>query len=269
MGPVFVTRAQEDTDADPAAIARAYTIAREIFSMRALWADIEALDNTVPADVQYGMFYRTGRLLRHTSYWLLRERGKDLHIENAVRELRAGVEQLTDSIDSAHRRRRPRAARRHVAPSSRGGGVPEKLARRVARLALLEPALDIVALARSERVAGRRRRARVLRTRRAARASTGCTARSTGSRSMAPGRPRRAPACAMPPCARIASSPSRCCARAARSASASASRAGARSAADALASWKRTLTEMRARGHAPISPRSPWASTRCAASPSG
>ena len=50
MGPVFVTRAQEDTDADPAAIARAYTIAREIFSMRALWADIEALDNRVPAE---------------------------------------------------------------------------------------------------------------------------------------------------------------------------------------------------------------------------
>ena len=99
MGPVFVTRAQEETDADPAAIARAYTIAREIFSMRALWADIEALDNKVPANVQYGMFYRTGRLLRHTSYWLLRERGKDLHIENAVRELKPGIVELDQSSD--------------------------------------------------------------------------------------------------------------------------------------------------------------------------
>ena len=152
MGPVFVARAQEDTEADPAAISRAYTIAREIFSMRSLWADIESLDNAVAANVQYGMFYRTGRLLRHTSYWLLRERGKDLHIENAVRELRAGVEQLTDGIDCDDRRRRPRAARRDVRRSSRGSGVPEKLARRVARLTLLEPALDIVALARAERV---------------------------------------------------------------------------------------------------------------------
>ena len=31
------------------------------------------------------------------------------------------------------------------------GGVPEKLARRIARLSVLEPALDIVALSRAER----------------------------------------------------------------------------------------------------------------------
>ncbi len=151
MGPVFVARAQEDTDADPAAIARAYTIAREIFSMRSLWADIESLDNTVGARMQYAMLYRTGRLLRHTSYWLLRERGKDLHVENAVRELRAGIAQLTDGADlgiSGESRAQHEATLAELI----GGGVPEKLARRVARLALLEPALDIVALSRHERV---------------------------------------------------------------------------------------------------------------------
>jgi len=149
MGPVFVTRAQEDTEADPASISRAYTIAREIFSMRSVWADIESLDNSVPADVQYGMFYRASRLLRHTSYWLLRERDKNLSIEDAVRELRAGVEQLTDSIDSAIG---GDARAQHDATFAGfvAGGVPDKLARRVARLTLLEPALDIVALARAE-----------------------------------------------------------------------------------------------------------------------
>ena len=151
MGPVFVARAQEDTAAEPAAISRAYTIAREIFSMRTLWADIEALDNAASANVQYAMFYRTGRLLRHTSYWLLRERGKDLHIDNAVRELRAGVEQLTNSIDASIG---GEACVQYDATLAEltTNGVPEKLARRIARLALLEPALDIVALARNERV---------------------------------------------------------------------------------------------------------------------
>jgi len=152
MGPVFVTRAQEETAADPASISRAYTIAREIFSMRELWAQIEALDNTVPASVQYGMFYRAGRLLRHTSYWLLRERGKDLHIDNSVRELRPGIEALVDSIDAAML-----GGARELHDSSLlelvDGGVPEKLARRVARLSVLDSALDIVALARGERVA--------------------------------------------------------------------------------------------------------------------
>jgi glutamate dehydrogenase len=150
MGPVFVTRAQEDTSATPADIARAYTIAREVFSMRALWVDIEALDNRVPAGVQYGMFYRTGRLLRHASYWLLRNRDRDLPIETAVRELRAGVQELDDNIDSTMTGG-ARAQHDATLAELSGAGVPEKLARRIARLAVLEPVLDIVALARSER----------------------------------------------------------------------------------------------------------------------
>ncbi len=150
MGPVFVTRALEETEAGPATIARAYTIAREVFSMRALWADIEALDNKVAANVQYGMFYRTGRLLRHTSYWLLRERGKDLHIENAVRELKPGIEELDKATDVGLGTA-VRAQYDAVLVELSQGGVPESLAKRVARLFLLEPALDIVALASSER----------------------------------------------------------------------------------------------------------------------
>jgi glutamate dehydrogenase len=152
MGPVFVTRAQEDTAAEPSVIARAYTIAREVFAMRTLWVDIEALDNRVPADVQYGMFFRTSRLLRHASYWLLRNRDRDLPIETAVRELRAGVQALDDSIDSAMTGS-SRAQHDAALAELTAAGVPEKLARRIARLPVLEPALDIVALARSERAA--------------------------------------------------------------------------------------------------------------------
>jgi glutamate dehydrogenase len=150
MGPVFVTRAQQDTGADPAVISRAYTIAREVFAMRALWMDIEALDNRVPASVQYGMFFRTARLLRHASYWLLRNRDPELSIEVAVRELRTGVQALDGSLDAALT---GGARDQHDAVLSElaGHGVPEKLARRVARLTVLEPALDIVALARGER----------------------------------------------------------------------------------------------------------------------
>jgi glutamate dehydrogenase len=150
MGPVFVTRAQEDLGVDPAVVARAYTIAREVFAMRELWVDIEALDNRVPAAVQYGMFFRTSRLLRHASYWLLRNRQRDLPIETAVRELRAGVQALDDSLESTLT---GGAREQHdaVLAELSAAGVPEKLARRVARLSVLEPALDVVALARSER----------------------------------------------------------------------------------------------------------------------
>ena len=67
-------RAQDDTGADPAAIARAYSIAREVFAVRDIWAQIEALDNRIPAAVQYTAMFQTTRLLRHMSYWLLENR---------------------------------------------------------------------------------------------------------------------------------------------------------------------------------------------------
>ena len=67
-----------------------------------------------------------------------------------MRELRAGVQALDDCIDSAMA---GTAREQHDATLAEltAGGVPEKLARRVARLPLLESALDIVALSRSER----------------------------------------------------------------------------------------------------------------------
>ncbi|HPF26960.1 MAG TPA: NAD-glutamate dehydrogenase [Steroidobacteraceae bacterium] len=151
MGPVFVLRAQEDTDADPARIARAYTIAREAFAMRDLWAGIEALDTRVPARVQYAMMYEASRLLRHTSYWLLRERRRPLAVDVAVRDLRVGVADLADSLEEAlGTEERSRLAAR--AEALTGEGVPSAIAIQVARLPWLEPSLDIVALASNQQV---------------------------------------------------------------------------------------------------------------------
>ncbi len=87
MGPVFPVRAQDDTGADPAAIARAYSIAREVFAVRDIWSQIEALDNRIPAAVQYTAMFQTTRLLRHMSYWLLENRRDDLDIKRAVSAL--------------------------------------------------------------------------------------------------------------------------------------------------------------------------------------
>ena len=96
------------------------------------------------------MMYRAARLLRHTTYWLLREHGHDLHIENTVRELKPGVEDLATAVDGIIGGG-PRELHDSAFAELTAGGVPEKLARRVARLAVLEPALDIVAMARKER----------------------------------------------------------------------------------------------------------------------
>ena len=145
MGPMFVARAQDDTGAAPARIARAYTAAREIFDMRDFWAQIEALDNRIPAKLQYGMMYETSRLLRHVTYWLLAHRSEDLQVDRAVAEFRRGVRELEAAIGAvlvgSERVQFDAVRKAHL-----DAGVPAQLAARVASLDAHNAALDIVEL---------------------------------------------------------------------------------------------------------------------------
>jgi glutamate dehydrogenase len=146
MGPTFVARTQEETGAEPAEIARAYTAAREIFDMRKLWARIEALDNRITARLQYGMMYQTSRLLRHVTYWLLAHRRRELHVDQAVAEFRRGVRELEAEIGEVlvgvDRERFEKVRKEHA-----DAGVPAELASRVASLDAHNASLDIVELA--------------------------------------------------------------------------------------------------------------------------
>ncbi|HEX6928828.1 MAG TPA: NAD-glutamate dehydrogenase, partial [Gammaproteobacteria bacterium] len=71
MGATFAHRMREETGTTTAATARAYTIAREAYDVRTLWAEIEALDNKVPAALQTAMHVQIARLLKHATHWLL------------------------------------------------------------------------------------------------------------------------------------------------------------------------------------------------------
>jgi glutamate dehydrogenase len=151
MGPEFPVRVQDDTGAEPAAIARAYTIAREVFAVRELWAGIESLDNVSPTAVQYTAMFQSTRLLRHMSYWLLENRRDDLDIERAVRRYAVPVAALSrylgDAPPPAERARlnaeRSRLLEQHV---------PEPLATRLAALESLHCALDLVETAMAARL---------------------------------------------------------------------------------------------------------------------
>src|SRR5690606_20987253 len=49
VGIAFVHEVGDATGASPSAVTLAYVAAREIVNVRELWAEIEALDNLVPA----------------------------------------------------------------------------------------------------------------------------------------------------------------------------------------------------------------------------
>ncbi|HXQ31192.1 MAG TPA: NAD-glutamate dehydrogenase [Steroidobacteraceae bacterium] len=150
MGPVFAMRVAEDTGASMSAITRAYAIARESTAMRDLWRDIEALDNRVPAAVQYDMHYATARSLRYATYWVLAHRARALEVESAVAELRPGLAEL---IAAGPPLVVGRLGEQIEAQRTRylKAGVPHAIAARIAALELLQSGLYIVELAARRR----------------------------------------------------------------------------------------------------------------------
>jgi len=151
MGPVFPVRAQAEIGADLAAIARAYTIAREVLECRSIWTAIEALDNRIPSSVQYAAIDQTTRILRHLSYWLLTNQRDDLDIERAVRRFQPGtselMRELAGILGSDEQSRF--AAHRSKLVAER---VPESLATRIASLDALHGALDLVEVSMATRL---------------------------------------------------------------------------------------------------------------------
>jgi glutamate dehydrogenase len=151
MGPTFVARTQQDTGADAATVARAYTIAREAFDVRDLWQAIERLDNRVTATTQYAMTLDTVALIRQVTYWLIQRHRKALGIEMQVGRLRPGLRELVavlpGDLQGLEREAFDARAARLV-----GSGVPAALARHVAACAALASGPDIVELAQAHRL---------------------------------------------------------------------------------------------------------------------
>jgi glutamate dehydrogenase len=145
-GTTFVFRVAEETGAAPSDIARAYTVAREIFRMRPLWAEIEALDTKVPAETQIQMLLEGRRLIERATRWLLRNRRRPLDIAETVGYFAPGVEQLYDSVGKLLGA--PDAEPMLLqADTFEQQGVPPTLASRVAGLAAMFSGLDIVEIA--------------------------------------------------------------------------------------------------------------------------
>ncbi|HET7201884.1 MAG TPA: NAD-glutamate dehydrogenase [Steroidobacteraceae bacterium] len=151
MGPTFVARTQQDTGADAATVARAYSIARESFEVRELWAAIEALDNKVASAVQYSMVQDTVNLIRQATYWLIQRHRATLGIEQQVARLRPGIRELAQA-PLKWLQGTDRTAFEARANELARAGVPAELTRRIAACDALHSAPDIVELAESRRI---------------------------------------------------------------------------------------------------------------------
>ncbi len=146
MGATFMMRMQEDTGKGPAAIAKAYTAAREILDARQLWSMIEAMDSKIAEETQIDAIKQIWSLLRHMTRWLLNRPGGSLDIAENVARYREGVSALRNVLPEV------------LTPTGKGDfsssqekweglGMPAGLSVRLARMPALRAAMDMVEVA--------------------------------------------------------------------------------------------------------------------------
>ncbi|MEV4334353.1 NAD-glutamate dehydrogenase [Streptomyces sp. NPDC049597] len=145
-GSTFLHRLREETGASIEEIVRAQTAAREIFGLGAVWDAVEALDNTVAADVQTRIRLHSRRLVERGTRWLLGNRPQPLELAETVDFFAERVEDVWASL--------PKMLRgadlewyQGILDELTSAGVPEDLALRVAGFSSAFPTLDIVAIA--------------------------------------------------------------------------------------------------------------------------
>ncbi len=145
-GSVFVHRMQEETGATAEEVTRAFILTRDVFGLESLWLEIDALDNKVPAQLQYQMLIDMGRLVVRATLWFLRRRREKLPIAKVIGIFGPGLKALRgllpDVLSPADRTAFDASLQRLA-----GEGVPQELAGRFAELEGLYAVLDATEVA--------------------------------------------------------------------------------------------------------------------------
>lgn len=146
MGATFVLRMREDTGASPAAIARAFTVAREAYGIRSIWEKIELTDNQVPSSAQTDLYQQIWELLRHATRWLLLMKRGELNIAEQVEVMGPGIAKLREQAGAVYTAQALNELRERT-QSLVDQGFDEGLAASLALASPMLAALDIVEVA--------------------------------------------------------------------------------------------------------------------------
>lgn len=146
MGATFMLRMQEDTGENPAEIAKAYTIAREVLDARSAWAEIDALDGKVAESAQLEALSMIWAVLRNMTRWLLQKPGQRGDIAAEVARYLPGMIEMRAMLgrhlggEDAEQFARDKAHWESV-------GFPHNLADRLSLLPFLGQALHMIEVA--------------------------------------------------------------------------------------------------------------------------
>ncbi len=147
-GATFVNFLAAEAAASAADVVRAYTLAREIFDLEALWDQIDALDYQVSTSLQLDLLGKLTAIAQRASRWMLRLRSKDTDLPTLIQRYQPDARELRGQLDHWL----PVAAQaswQQAGQTLVKGGVEQQLAQNLTALEFIFPVLDLVDLAQA------------------------------------------------------------------------------------------------------------------------
>ena len=145
-GCTFVFRAGEETAADPAQVARAYAVVREVFGLERIWANLESLDNEVSSDAQHVGYREVRRTIDRAVRWLVDVRFPISDVTAEIERFGPTVAELTPKVQQLLRGRERENLYAEV-DRLVGRGLPRELALQISCLLTSFLLLDVVEIA--------------------------------------------------------------------------------------------------------------------------
>ncbi len=147
VGPSFPSRVMKSAGVDTAGFVLAFEAARQLFDIRSLWGEVNALDNKIPAAAQTALYRRLADFVRHQTYWIARRFSQSaVDLGARIAPYADGVKMLLALGDASLGE--PARARLATATDALVAlGAPMALARRTLGLSAVHHAADIIDLA--------------------------------------------------------------------------------------------------------------------------
>ncbi|TCP48540.1 glutamate dehydrogenase [Tamaricihabitans halophyticus] len=132
-GLSYAFRLHEELNTTSTEAVRAYFVVTRVFNLPEVWAEIDALDNTVSSDVTDNLVLETRRLLDRASRWWLTNRPQPLAVGAEINRFGALVQNLVPQVPELLRGQELVVVREHTEQLIQAG-VSAELANRVSGL---------------------------------------------------------------------------------------------------------------------------------------
>ncbi len=146
MGLNFVHRMTDETGATVDEIAHCYSIASEVFGLRELFVQVDALNNKLDAETQTELLYQTRRSVRRVTRWFLRNRDTSMGIEETIAFYKPQFERIDSTLFSMLVKEDVTSIKGNIDNLIKRG-VPKAIAETVGKASTMFSAMDLAQIA--------------------------------------------------------------------------------------------------------------------------